>query len=381
MTAPYQLVFMPYLAMGGTDRIQIGEVELWNFDSGKESIADPALRQRVDELLAMYRQNGHDARSSVRLRNMGIVSVGAPNFQPLNDHEFGQVQEARQLLFLCCLAQNCLQHGPNAGHLLFTSENFDLIRQNFALDTEHVAETTGVIVQMWIGGYSISQTRFTKPSYVNLPIRFNTDEVLLRAVLELKDAEPAFFRRVVRAAALMLESYYNSHSVDIGARVLLQAAAFEVLLDLPEKAQRKALKERLERLANAAGEKTYEYRYEMPGGPQIERRSIKGMWADRFYTLRNHIIHGEEVSHRDFRFLRAQHHLQIAPLMFVHALKKMLDERRNAGGGRRLFFERIDWGVINEGDEFESRSIGFQVTTDFAARIEQWIKSQGPDVT
>src|SRR5437016_885115 len=123
MSTPYQVVFMPYLALGGIDRIGVGDVEIWNFDRLASEIPDDTLRARVEALLSMYRQTGRKPETSSPLRDMGIVSIGKQGFGELSFAEFEQVQEARYLLFLCCLAKNCTQYGPNAGHAMFTSEN------------------------------------------------------------------------------------------------------------------------------------------------------------------------------------------------------------------------------------------------------------------
>jgi hypothetical protein len=94
------------------------------------------------------------------------------------------------------------------------------------------------------------------------------------------------------------------------------------------------------------------------------------MWADRFYTLRNHIIHGQEVSRREYRFLRSQHHLLIAPVMFTFAVKRLVDLANAKTGKPRRFFERVDWVVIEKGDEYEPQRIGFRINTDFMALVE-----------
>jgi hypothetical protein len=378
MTGPYQLVFMPYLALGGRDRIQIGNVEIWNYDRQKTFIGNDPLRARVDELLSMYRQNGRDADKSTRLRDIGVVIVGGEcGLQPLRNDEFEKVQEARHLLFLCCLSKNCLLRGPDVGHKMITSENFEIIRQNFVLDSPYISEVTGAILRIQIGGYTISGTKFTKPTYVNLPFRFETDELLLEALLSLRGSDPTLFRRITRAAGLFLESYYNSHSVDMGARVLLQAAAYEVLFELPKNGPRKTFKDQIEALMNVKGERVYEYRYEARAGSPRERRTLKGMWADRFYTLRNHIVHGEDVSPREFRFLRAQHHLTISPLMFSQCVKRLVDAELQSRKQQKRFFERVDWTVIQEKDEYEPCQVGFEARIDFEARIQRWIDDGG----
>ena len=72
------------------------------------------------------------------------------------------------------------------------------------------------------------------------------------------------YRLIMRATAVFLESYYNTPSVDVRARVLLQAASFEILFDLPDQAQRKAFKDAIEAWTGNSGDRHFRYKYEVP---------------------------------------------------------------------------------------------------------------------
>jgi len=373
MSNSYQLIFMPYLAMREEEPLKIGDVEIWNFEKQSSQITDPAVRTRVGELLAMYRQAGRIPTKSAQLRGIGIVSVGPRDFRQLSSSELDQIQAARTILFLCCLAKNSLL-GPRGGFMVYTSENFETIYQSFVLDSEYLSEASGVLIRIQLGGYKIGETVFTQPAYINTPTSFGYDEKLFTALVGLRTNDPAMYRRVLRAGSVFFESYYNTPAVDISARILLQAVAFEVLLELPEARQRQHLKTKIEKLANTANEKTHRYTFEMGNKKVRESRSLKVMWADRFYSLRNHIIHGAFVSRNEYNFLRTQHHLAIAPLMFTFVLKRLIDEVNVAAGRPREFYERLDWGVIDEGDAYEPRSLGFKLSQDTQTLIEMWLE-------
>jgi hypothetical protein len=314
----------------------------------------------------MNRASAHHARDSGPIEGIGVVTVGSYKFERLNESQSRQVRELRYVLFLCGLAHNARLNGPNAGHFSYTSENFDLVRQTFDLNGEFFAETTGVIVQFRIMGYRVSETRFPRPSYVPKPLAFKHDERLFRELAWLKRRDRIEYRRIMRAAAVFLESYYNTPAVDMGARILLQASAFEILLDLPEQSQRRAFKDRIEELTNNLRERRYRYKFETSSGLKPDARSLKGIWADRFYTLRNHVIHGEEVRQREYMFRGAQHHLVIAPMFFVLLTKRLIDRARQARGCAPVFFDRIDWMRLQNADEFESERNGFKLSPDFA---------------
>jgi hypothetical protein len=68
----------------------------------------------------------------------------------------------------------------------------------------------------------------------------------------------------------------------------------------------------------------------------------------------------------------------IAPLMFAFAVKRLVDSVKAAAGKSRQFFERLDWTVIEKGDKYEPRRIGFHISTDFATRIQKWIDQGRP---
>src|SRR5450759_84157 len=68
----------------------------------------------------------------------------------------------------------------------------------------------------------------------------------------------------------------------------------------------------------------------------------------------------------------------IAPLMFTFAVKRLVDSANAAAGKSRQFFERLDWTVIEKGDKYEPRRIGFHIITDFATRIQKWIDQGRP---
>lgn len=361
----FELAYFPYIGLRGVQEIRFGRMSVWNSSLLPIRVADPALRERIEALLHMNRTTAHASRDSRPLEDIGIVTIGSRSFERLNETEGRQLRELRYALFLCGLTHNARMSGPNAGHSSYTSENFDLVRQTFDMSGEFFAENTGVIVHFRIMGYKVSETRFPKPSYVPQPSRFHSDERLLKQLAWLRRRDRALYRRVMRAAAVFLESYYNTAAVDIGARILLQASAFEILLDLPEGSPRKTFKDRVEELANNLGERRYRYKFDTPGGLKPDARSLKGIWADRFYTLRNHIIHGEQVRHPEYLFRGAQHHLLIAPIFFVLLTQRLIDRVRQAMGSPPVFFDRVDWVRLQEADDFESERSGFKLRIDF----------------
>lgn len=364
--APYfELWFLPYVSLQVPTPISFGRASIWSFTRQSELIGDPAVRARVGELLAMYREHAGDPARNHPIRDVGVFSVGAHDLHPLTPSERDSVEMLRDLLFLCCLAEHLSMRGDNAGHYISTSENFDIITQGFTLETDRISELAGTIVQRNLMGYRIGSYQVTAPSHVPRPIQFTYDANLLRRLRQTQRADPRLFRRILRAVRVFYKSYYNSPSLAIDARVLLQVSAFEILLDLPESNPREAFKGSVEQLLGQPRERRYRYKYETRHGRRTESRTRIGIWADRFYTLRNHLIHGNGVPKGEYEFGRAQHHLVIAPMVFALSIKALIDESRRVRKQQPVFSQRLLWtGRAVQGDDTKR---GFHLEPDLGA--------------
>jgi hypothetical protein len=90
-----QLVYIPYLSLGQTEEIDIGDVKVWNFDKkASQYISDEKLKQLVQDIIESNIYDGN------RVRDIGIISIGEPDFRTLNETEMRMVYEASLLLFL-----------------------------------------------------------------------------------------------------------------------------------------------------------------------------------------------------------------------------------------------------------------------------------------
>jgi hypothetical protein len=108
---------------------------------------------------------------------------------------------------------------------------------------------------------------------------------------------------------------------------------------LPDSGQRKIFKDKIEAEASDDIEKKYVYYYENRGKKKKELRTIKGIWADKFYTLRNHIIHGLKIPNDQYIFRKNQTHTDIALLFFLLLIKAQINKSLKKGA----FSQRIDW--------------------------------------
>lgn len=359
-----QVLYIPYLNLASETEISIGPVRIWNFDlKKKEYIPDSQLRAYIEKLIWTNTHPVTRKGNRPPLEGIGIISIGPTDFRQFSSKENAAITRARSALFLACLAKNAYaRRNSNTGFSIYTSENFRAVTQNFVLDSPYIAETDGFVVQSTNMGLELGKVHFVKPSYVNIPRGVDYDSDLLGELTSKRQYPAHLLDRLFTATAILLESYYNNPYVHISARVLLQAAALEMLL---QSDNREDFKNKIERYLNDKGtiggkpkrETRYRYRSERSrpkNGRRAfadEARSIKGMWADRFFTLRNHVIHGENVRRREYVFRRQHDHVLIAPLVFVALVREMLNEASVARGKGRVCSGELLWARSDDEDE------------------------------
>lgn len=360
------VVLMPWICLRRGDVIRYGAVSVHPWEDLRETLVDASVRDHLDTLVAMY----HASPSSDwggRQEGVGIVVVGAPTFSPLTDLEREQVRDFRAVAFLASLSRAVHHSGPNAGNYILTAENFDLVFQNFVPGQDRISERSGTLLTMTSIGNRIATTRYVRPPFVPNPMRIDVDTALIDALERLPRGNRRLLQRVVRAAATFCESYHNTPSLDAHARVLLQAAAFEILLDLPEQSPRRAFKDRVESLLAPPGTRRYACVYRAHGKTFRDRRTVFGLWADHFYQLRNGIVHGQVLSAKAYRFRGGAHHVVAAPHIFVGCLKALVNAAFAKARRHTPMSDRVFWGV-GLGDDDDEPS-GFRTERDWAALL------------
>ena len=365
------IVYFPYLTMEDLPEIDFGFLKIWNFDQLKEKyIPNEKIRSKVGKILGMHR-----AFFVGPLKGIGIVSIGDTDFRVFTDKEKEKIRLAKLILFLSFLSKNnTIELNPNTGHRMATAENFIPVYQKFNLETNYMTEMDGYIVPTMHGGLEINKTKYYRPAFVLSPMRFEIDKDLFNSLLELKNKRPRVFNKIINATELFFESYHNYPLISKNARILLQASAFEILLDLPEKKQRKVFKEKIEKETALSGEKRYVYYSErLRGKKEKEYLTLKGIWADSFYTLRNHIIHGAFPSDKEFLFRGKQNHILIALLFFIFFVKKQINKSLR----REIFTDEIIWKKWYD-DLFSQNREGFVYEPiSFRKIFERYLHKKG----
>lgn len=367
---PMQITYFPYLCLGTVDEFPFGDVKVWNFRRKcKHYITQNKLRDKIRRLVRTNK-----CRNKT-IEDVGVVSLSAEQpqkFDELTAEEISAVREIQLLLFLSFVSKNnTVERGPNAGSGMATSENFELVFQKFRPREETISFDEGFVVRVSSGGHKIDKAEAHCPRHLLQPIKFSVDNLLLSELYDLKCNQENLFGRILRATDLLFQSYYNDINVSQNARILLQASCFEVLLQLPDRNQRKVFTERIAEHTGLCSEKERKFLFESaPGKKKKGSGTLKVIWADKFFTLRNHIIHGERVKREEFWFRKSQRHFDIAVLFFILLVKKLINERR----GEEVFTDEISWGKTENPDGRDY--VGFKYDERLLARIAKSVRKK-----
>lgn len=365
----YFIVYFPYLKMRSVAEVDFGFLKLWNFNLLKDKyIPDEKLRKKVEKMLSVYQEHFIGT-----VKGIGVISIGDTDFRVFNKEEHELIRLVRLILFLSFLSKsNTIFFNGNTGHQMASSENFTPVYQSFLLDQDYITERDGYILPSFYGGLELDKVKYVKPSNVPSPSKFDIDGTLLDALLQLRSKKPKVFKKIINATEVFFESYYNSFMVSQNARVLLQMSAFEILLDLPETNQRKVFKEKIEKETALPEDKIYLHYYERAGKNKgKENLTLKGIWADSFYSLRNHIIHGLTPKEDEYYFKKKQRHTDIAFLFFILLVRRQINKSLQ----RDIFEEEILWKKWHD-DNFNQNREEFVYEKSFRKLWEKMVKSK-----
>lgn len=319
-----QITYFPYLHMQRTREATFADLDIkvWNYNLLKDQyVTNPDIKGVLDLIMATNVFHGRP------ITDMGIISVGAIDFREYTVEEEQRIAEVRALLFVASLFRgSLLDPDPNKGHHIATTENFSLTRQGFDTQGERMSIIDGYIATKHDMGYKIAEIRFERPEYVLTPFDIKGNQDILRLLLRLRKRQKRLYRRLLRAIDMVMQAYYNDGKMSENARIMLLAGAYEILFDLPEQDQRKVLKDKFREYFVFDSDPRCRYKSPRRNGYEMETDSVKVMWVDKFYALRNSIIHGSTVKRSDFVFRGKQRHLDIAILFFALGMKKVIGE-------------------------------------------------------
>ena len=344
-TPAHHYICLPYINLGDMEKIDLGFATIWNFSrKAEEYIPDVPLQEQVARTLKSYRASYPYPHSGTDIyhpiNGIGMIDVGIESKNELDKESRQKANDARLMVFISFLARNnTITRNSNTGHSMASSENFAPVHFSVVVGSQYITEYNGFVVPSWHGGIDIDKNMVVRARHVPTP-RFNVEADMLNALIRLRQRKKRVFRKVVSAIEVFYESYYNSTEVSRNARILLQASAFEILLNSNSGNGREILKTFLKDNANYPDDRVLSYKSERRNGRMVsERGTVREKWADRFFTLRNHIIHGHVPKEKEYSFSDWQSHFDIALYFFVFCLKRKIEEHLD----REIFGDDVDW--------------------------------------
>ena len=334
---------LPHINLGRMKEVDLGFAKIWNFDLAKEIyIPDENLRKQVEAILHTHKGSypfGPEDNEYLPIHGIGIISTGEPTDSEPRKYEREKINDARLITFISALARrNVITRNANSGHGMASSENYQPLQFSVVVGSKYSTFFEGFVIPSWHGGIDLQKEMLIRPRHVPIP-SFDPDEELLGVLVELREKRPRIFRRTISAVEVFFESYYNTTQLSHNARILLQASAFEILLGAQSMEGRKTLKSFLKKEATYPHEEVVSYMSERRGKFEREIGNMREKWADRFFTLRNHIIHGYVPKEEEYYFGKWQRHFDIATLFFIYCLKVKVEQALR----RQIFGDDVVW--------------------------------------
>lgn len=319
-----QIAYLPYLKYDDKPKITYCGWRILKFEYFLQLHSGTADEKNFLKNLIL----NNTVRGEIITDPLIIIPPKNKMFIPFSSVDYGIIEEFRRVLFISTISSSNINF--NFVQSVATSDNFRIIFQNFIFGENWTAYSSGKLFQITDGGYKHEELKFEKPNYV-IRNEVSFDQQLFIELKKIRKINIKIFRRILRAIDAFMQGLCNSDDISQESRILQFTRAFEILFELPMIAPRKEFKEKVKQYCQSDHERLYRYKYERFDFKEnkIVKADSKGsmheMWADRLYTLRNHIIHGDKISTKDFIF-KSQHHWYIAMLFFVSSLKQLINE-------------------------------------------------------
>lgn len=322
MAKKYKIAYFPYI-FNNWDSLEFDGDVLWNISVNRlaqKYIPDVTLRRYIRRLLSANRYFNR------RIKNIFIFTPkGKSALDEFDNNEKNRFADIAKILFICSVADSNI---GKYSDFFATSDNFMSFVQNFSTENDYTAFQSGRIISILDGGYKIGKIKYEAPHYL-LKHGFSFDTTLLQKLELLKRLNRVSFEKIIMAIDAMMSGYSNADNISYKMRILMQSRCFELLFDLPEREQRKHFRNKIKKYCQNDDELEYDFLTEKGDS---EFRKVSGsrqmMWADRFYLLRNHIIHGGKISNEEYFFYKDSH-WHLALLFFIVAVKQLINKELN----------------------------------------------------
>lgn len=332
-----QFSFLPYVAL--QNEVKIGNAIFWSFHKKKdEHIKNAVVKQQLENFLQQYVMY---TRDRTPLKDITIVSFKSPsNLKPLTKNEIAQLKNA-----VTCLCFSTLTR--NKGWSAFSSDDFQLIHQNFILGSDDIALSSGSIIRRGHGGLKTDEVLFILPPHIahGFPIDYNKDILEALAKLQADKTKENVFRRIINSLEWVSYSYTNVDNFNYSSRIVMLSTAFEILLD--GFSDRTVFINKTKPLVCNSLDNSRRMRARKEvwwkGKKQTIDLSLKEWFVFELYDLRSRIVHGNRILAKDLLNKYGKPYFLLGIKFFEECLKRVLEKEGCFPYG---FGDKVQWCSI-----------------------------------
>lgn len=261
--------------------LPLGSFVLWPYNKLRSKrIESPQVRQHLNKLFKLMR----DSRGRP-LKCIAVLSeADSKAFDPVSEETLERMRDAVGGLFLCSILQNNSITGA------VSSENFQLITQNFQPGSDGWATSDGSYIRTTSGGLKLKDAGIRLPGYVPDPSRLTYDEKLLAGLMKCLVASSSQSKdRIFRAIRWVSYAYSNIEHFPYQNRILLLMIAFEILSDAKDSFNQFTFGTWLDTMWGIVdADKSPSQEAWASGKGNF---GVPGWWGVEFFRMRNAIIH------------------------------------------------------------------------------------------
>lgn len=282
--------FLPWAEIKTT--ILIGPVAITPWKSAREGLAAD-VRSFLDEY---FRQHvTHDGRP---VNDISIATVGSSAIADLTSKQRRVIRRAIDALTFASTIPNLrmIVSTTNTSIGVANSERFQLVTQVFKDPKPFISISSGGTVHGW----DINRIHFCTPWHAGSSF-YRTDEELVTALGALLNhrRNAALRERIFRAIEWFRLAHTGSDETSDESRVVMMATAFEILLEPKDRFQKRLLM--TQALHNLTARDNLKLKVVTIGKKTLKLNAVAA-WLDRFYQLRNAIVHGERITPGRLRY-------------------------------------------------------------------------------
>lgn len=301
----YQVSFLPWYEL--KKKISIGPVSLWPYYvSSTHVIKDNILRDWLDRYFQRYVDNNDKPVKSIT-----VCSINNDSFSLEDDLNI--LRDTVNCLIFAVIAPQVIAGVAEDNNTLAppSSDLFELFSQTFETESDFINVFAG---SRKCGGIRIKNVRFSKPWSIGGPFS-KADLKLLNTFHKL--FQPCVSRNFRGRILRSLEWFRLAHNeqVSILTRVVMMATAFEVLFALESNQKAREFAAQVEHVI-ASDNFVFETRRLI----EPVKQSLAYWWAWDFYSLRNDIVHGDDIKPENLIYKDWITQLIVADIVFCYSV-------------------------------------------------------------